>query len=91
LLNSLKVTLETIPVVEDTEILRTSVVAFLQRANFQVLSADGPASAMKLASETDRKIDLLLSDVEMQRDVGSGLGTVTKEDPSGHARDVNVR
>jgi DNA-binding NtrC family response regulator len=77
--DSLKGTLETILVVDDTEIVRDSVVAFLERANFQVLSADCAASAVKLARETDRKIDLLLSDVDMPKMSGPDLGQLLKK------------
>jgi DNA-binding NtrC family response regulator len=77
--DSLKETLETILVVDDTEIVRKSVVAFLEGANFQVLSADCAASAIKLAGETDRKIDLLLSDVDMPKMSGPDLGQLLKK------------
>jgi DNA-binding NtrC family response regulator len=50
------------------------VVTFLESANFQVLSADCAASAIKLAGETDRKIDLLLSGVDMPKMSGPDLG-----------------
>jgi DNA-binding NtrC family response regulator len=77
--DSLKGTLETILVVDDSEIVRKSVVAFLELANFQVLSADCAASAVKLAGETDRKIDLLLSDVDMPKMSGPDLGQLLKK------------
>ena len=77
--NSLRGTLETILVVDDSEIVRKSVVAFLELANFQVLSADCAASAVKLAQETERKIDLLLSDVDMPNMSGPDLGQLLKQ------------
>ncbi len=54
------------------------MVAFLERANFQVLSTDCAARAIKLAGETDRKIDLLLSDVDMPKMSGPDLGQLLK-------------
>ena len=70
----------TILVVDDTESVRKSVVAMLERANFKVLSADNGPSAVKLARETDDKIDLLLSDVEMGKMSGPDLGEALKKD-----------
>jgi DNA-binding NtrC family response regulator len=55
------------------------VVAFLELANYQVLSADCAASAVKLAGETDRTIDLLLSDVDMPKMSGPDLGQLLKK------------
>jgi DNA-binding NtrC family response regulator len=55
------------------------VVTFLERANFQVLSADGAASAITIAGEADRKIDLLLSDIDMPKMSGPDLGQFLKE------------
>jgi two-component system cell cycle sensor histidine kinase/response regulator CckA len=71
--------LETILVVDDTEMVLTSVVTCLELANFRVLSADCAASAIKLAGETDRKIDLLLSDVDMPKMSGPDLGQLLKK------------
>jgi DNA-binding NtrC family response regulator len=75
----LRGTRETILVVDDTEIVRKSVVAFLERADFQVLSADSAARAVELAGETDRTIDLLLSDVDMPKMSGPDLGQLLKK------------
>jgi DNA-binding NtrC family response regulator len=77
--NSLRGTLETILVVDDTEIVLNAVVACLERANFHVLSADGAASAIKVAGETTLKIDLLLSDVDMPKMSGPDLGQLLKK------------
>ena len=76
--NSLKGTLQTILVVDDTEVVRESVVTFLENANFQVLSADSGQSAVDLAGGTDRTIDMLLSDVDMPRMSGPDLGETLK-------------
>jgi DNA-binding NtrC family response regulator len=55
------------------------VVAILERANFTVLSADGAESAIELASKTDARIDLLLSDIEMGKMSGPDLGEFLKK------------
>src|ERR1700722_11819142 len=74
MLNSLKGTLETFLVVDDNEEVRRVIVAILERANFVVLSAANGLAAIKLAEETDRVIDLLLSDVDMVEMSGPDLG-----------------
>jgi two-component system cell cycle sensor histidine kinase/response regulator CckA len=70
---------ETILVVDDNETVLNSVVAVLQNAQFRVLSANGGASAVKLAKESDTQIDLLLSDVNMPGMSGPDLGEVLKK------------
>ena len=77
--NSIKRVLETILVVDDNEAVLKIVVAILERANFRVLSADSGSVALMLAEETDGKIDLLLSDVEMPQMSGSDLGEMLKK------------
>ena len=47
--------------------------------NFRVLSADSGPAALKLAEETDTRIDLLLSDVEMPQMSGPDLGESLKK------------
>jgi DNA-binding NtrC family response regulator len=71
---------ETILVVDDNKMVRGAVAALLQRANFNVLSADCGESAVKLAGETTEKIDLLLSDVHMGKLSGPDLGELLKKD-----------
>ena len=78
-LNSLKGTLETILVVDDDETVLNSVVAVLENAKFRVLSADGGASAVKVANESAATIDLLLSDVNMAGMSGPDLGEILKK------------
>jgi DNA-binding NtrC family response regulator len=73
-----KNTRETILVVDDNEEVRKMVVSFLENANFRVLSADCGASAIKLAGQTDGRIDLLLSDVDMEHMSGPDLGEALK-------------
>jgi two-component system cell cycle sensor histidine kinase/response regulator CckA len=76
---SAKKKLETIMVVDDDDAVLGTVVAILERANYQVLSANGGPNAIKLAAETDQKIDLLLSDVEMAQMSGPDLGQVLRK------------
>jgi DNA-binding NtrC family response regulator len=71
--------LETILVVDDDKAVLNVVAKILQGAKFQVLSADNPAGAIKLAKETERRIDLLLSDVDMPLMSGPDLGEELKK------------
>jgi two-component system, cell cycle sensor histidine kinase and response regulator CckA len=75
---SLKGTLETLLVVDDDQSVLRVVVTILERANFRVLSALSGAEAIKLAGETEQKIDLLLSDVYMPQMSGPDLGAALK-------------
>jgi DNA-binding NtrC family response regulator len=72
-------TLETILVVDDNEEVLTMVVAILRREDFRVLSATCGPDALKLAENTDGKIDLLLSDVDMVEMTGPDLGEMLKK------------
>jgi len=76
---SRKGTLETILVVDDNHLILRVVVDILQRANFRVLSAISGPLALKLASEIDAKIDMLLSDVDMPEMSGPDLGQELKK------------
>jgi DNA-binding NtrC family response regulator len=76
---SLKETLETILVVDDYEAVLKIVAAILESANFRVLTAGSGAAALTLAEGMDRKIDLLLSDVEMPEMSGPDLGELLKK------------
>jgi DNA-binding NtrC family response regulator len=71
--------LETILVVDDNQSVLAIVVAILEGANFQVLSANGGANAIKLAKETAGRIDMLLSDVDMPLMSGPDLGQTLKK------------
>lgn len=77
--DSLKGTLETILVVDDNEAVLRTVVAILERANFRVLSAGCGANAVNLATQTEGKIHLLLSDVDMPEMSGPNLGQALKK------------
>ena len=70
---------ETILVVDDNEDVLNAVVAILEAAKFRVHSAGGGAAALKLAEETDEKIDLLLSAVDMPGMSGPDLGEALKK------------
>ena len=77
--DSLKGTLATILVVDDTEIVLKAVVAVLQNANYRVLPANSGPDAIKLADQTEGVIDLLLSDVDMPKMSGPHLGEILKK------------
>jgi DNA-binding NtrC family response regulator len=70
--------LETILVVDDNDMVLRTVVAILEHAGFQVLSADSGANAIALAGKLNKRIDLLLSDVEMPGMAGPDLGQALK-------------
>ena len=74
----LQETRETILVVDDNESVLKMVVSILKNANFKVLSAPHGPGAIELAEEQDRKIDLLLSDVDMPGMSGPDLGETLK-------------
>ena len=76
---SLKQSLETILVVDDNELVLSVVVEILEREKFRVFSADNGPAALQLAEQTDGKIDLLLSDVEMPEMSGPDLGEALKK------------
>ena len=56
---------ETVLVVEDQDAMRTIVVRALKDAGYQLLEASTPAHALELAMQSERRIDLLLTDVVM--------------------------
>jgi DNA-binding NtrC family response regulator len=56
-----------------------AVVGILRQANFQVLSSANGANAIELAKETEGRIDLLLSDVDMPLMSGPDLGEALKK------------
>ena len=71
--------LETILVVDNDEDVLKIVVLLLQQAGFYVLSAMSGPDALRLTSQTDQKIDLLLSDVDMPLMSGPDLGELLKK------------
>jgi DNA-binding NtrC family response regulator len=76
---SSKTKLETILVVDDDPLVLGVVVRLLNYANFRVLSAENGADAIELAKETEGKIDLLLSDINMPMMSGPDLGEILKK------------
>jgi DNA-binding response OmpR family regulator len=78
-----KRTRETILVVDDNKAVLKIVAAILESANFLVLTADSGAAALTLADGMDRKIDLLLADVEMPQMSGPDLGELLKQSRPG--------
>ncbi len=71
--------LETVLVVDDNEVVLRVVVKILETEHYRVLAADSGPAALKLAAQTDRKIDLLLSDVDMPQMTGPDLGEALKK------------
>jgi DNA-binding NtrC family response regulator len=71
--------LETILVVDDNPPLLAIIVAFLEHAHFLVLSAKDGGTAIELARETEGRIDLLLTDVDMPEMSGPDLGEALKK------------
>jgi DNA-binding response OmpR family regulator len=70
--------LETILVVDDSDMLRTFLVAVLERADFKVIWADSGPNALSLAEKTEGKIDLLLTDWDLPEMSGIALGQALK-------------
>jgi two-component system, cell cycle sensor histidine kinase and response regulator CckA len=61
---------ETILVLEDNDIARTTTCAMLRRLGYNVLSADGPQSCLSLAQDHEGPIHLLLTDVILRESTG---------------------
>jgi PleD family two-component response regulator len=76
---SLKKTLETVLVVDDNKEVLKIVVRVLEDAHFHVLTAGNGAEALRVASETDEKIHLVLSDVDMPQMSGPHLGQLLRK------------
>lgn len=77
--STLSVKRETILVVDDNAAVLGLVVSVLEYSKFHVLSAGDGAKALELANETEGKIDLLLSDVDMPKMSGPDLGERLKK------------
>jgi two-component system cell cycle sensor histidine kinase/response regulator CckA len=71
--------MNTVLVVDDDRVILNMVATVLEKADLHVLRADSGALALKLASEYDGAIDLLLSDVRMPEMSGPSLGDVLKK------------
>ncbi|MBJ2347439.1 MULTISPECIES: response regulator [Pseudomonas] len=59
------VTPPTILVVEDDSIVRMLIVDVLEELEYKVLEAEGCEEALALLKDTDRSIDLMMTDVNM--------------------------
>jgi two-component system, cell cycle sensor histidine kinase and response regulator CckA len=70
---------ETILLVEDEEAVRTMAQRMLERNGFRVIVAQDPADALRIASEPERSIDLLLTDVVMPVMSGAALATQLRQ------------
>jgi PAS domain S-box-containing protein len=70
---------ESILLVEDEPGVAKLLHQMLQRHGYQLLVADGPARAMELAEDLDRRIDLIVSDVVMPGGTGPELVTRLRE------------
>ena len=70
---------QTILVVDDNEAVLRVVVAILENAHYRVVCAHNGAKAIQVAKETEGKIDLLLSDVDMPLMSGPDLGEELKK------------
>jgi two-component system cell cycle sensor histidine kinase/response regulator CckA len=69
----------TILVVDDNEAVLKTLVAILDDAKFRVLSANSAIGALKLAEETNGKIHMLLSEVDLPEMSGPDLGETLKK------------
>jgi PAS domain S-box-containing protein len=63
----------TILLVDDDAQIRSLVQDFLKMLNYEVILADGAEAALKMLTERDQQIDLLLTDVTMPRMSGDVL------------------
>jgi two-component system, cell cycle sensor histidine kinase and response regulator CckA len=70
---------ETILLVEDEEAVRTMAQRMLERNGYRVIVARDPADALRIASEPERRIDLLLTDVVMPVMSGAALATQLRQ------------
>jgi two-component system cell cycle sensor histidine kinase/response regulator CckA len=70
---------ETILLVEDEPGVAKLLHQMLQRHGYQLMVADGPVRALELAQNTERQIDLIVSDVVMPGGTGPELVTRLRE------------
>lgn len=90
---------ETIMVVEDEPVILKMGKETIERLGYTVLTADNPNSALEIAMEYDKNIDLLITDVVMPDMNGRDLSSqLTKSYPglktlymSGYTADVISR
>jgi PAS domain S-box-containing protein len=70
---------ETVLVCEDEEHIRKLITAVLTRLGYTVLESASPDDAMKIAGQTERRIDLLLTDIVMPQGNGLDLARRARE------------
>jgi CheY-like chemotaxis protein len=64
---------ETILLVEDTDVVRSLVTSTLESYGYTVLAAGSGRDALRIAEQTDTRIDLVMTDVVMLRMNGREL------------------
>ena len=74
---------ETILLVEDQPMVRLVTTKILSRLGYKVLDAEGIDSAMRIVSDPQERIDLLITDVVMPRMRGPELVTLLRRERPG--------
>jgi len=64
---------ETIFLVEDEKAVRLTITMYLTELGYNVLSAEDPSKALRIAEEHDEKIDVVITDVIMPKMNGREL------------------
>lgn len=64
---------ETVLLVDDDEIVRATVASMLENLGYSVICACNGAEALAIVESTDRKIDLLFTDIVMPGPIGGRL------------------
>lgn len=76
---SIRNAIETILVVEDSDVLRQVICKFLRSAGYQVIEADNGKVALELAEKFHQPIDLVVTDVVMPEMGGRELSLKLRE------------
>ena len=80
----------TILVVDDEQAITNLCKTILQQAGFSVLAADGSSEALKICTQQERPIDLLLTDLILPPP-GFQLASSSNQFPHVHGHDLAVR
>ena len=80
----------TILVVDDEPAITNLCKTILQQAGFSVLAADGSSEALKICTQQERPIDLLLTDLILPPP-GFQLASSSNQFPHVHGHDLAVR
>ncbi|MCK5200483.1 MAG: chemotaxis protein CheW, partial [Spirochaetales bacterium] len=67
-------------VAEDSTFFRKQVVKYIEEAGFQVIAGEDGEAAWKLLVESEKRVDLLVTDIEMPNLDGYGLVTRVRGD-----------